>query len=50
MIESTGRQWEDVDRLHVLCMALGGQVFELIFQQNPARWVLRPPASSPRPA
>ena len=49
-VESTGRHWEDADGLHILCMVPGGQVFELTFQLNPARWVLRPPASMARPA
>jgi hypothetical protein len=50
LVESTGRQWEDADGLHALCMVPGGQVFELIFQLNPARWALRPPHGSARPA
>jgi hypothetical protein len=42
-VESTGRQWEDLVGLHVLCMVAGGRVFELVFQLNPAGWQLRPP-------
>lgn len=42
-VESTGRQWEDAQGLHVLCMVPGGQVFELIFHLNPAGWLVRPP-------
>jgi hypothetical protein len=49
-VESTGRHWEDADGLHILCMAAGGQVFELTFQLNPARWMLRPPAAKQHPA
>lgn len=41
-VESTGRDWEDEHGLHVLVMIQGGQVFELIFQLNPARWVGQP--------
>lgn len=44
-VESTGRQWEDADGLHVLCMAYDGQVFELVFQLNPAGWWVKPPAN-----
>ena len=44
-VESTGRAWEDENGLHVLCMVLGGQVFELVFRLQPAGWWLRPPAS-----
>lgn len=49
-VESTGRHWEDLDGLHVLCMTPGGQVFELVFQLNPARWMIRPPLVTPRMA
>lgn len=45
-VESTGRAWEDADGLHVLCMAMGGQVFELVFQLSPARWAVRPPSAA----
>lgn len=47
MVESTGRNWEDENGWHVLCMAAGGQVYELIFRLNPAGWWVRSPA--PRP-
>jgi hypothetical protein len=46
-VESTGRQWEDADGLHVLCMNHSGQVFELVFRLNPAGWWVRPPANLP---
>ncbi len=42
-IESTGRDWEDEEGFHVLCMVPEGQVFELIFHLNPAGWLIRPP-------
>jgi hypothetical protein len=48
LVESTGRGWEDMDGLHVLCMLPGGQVVELVFQLNPARWMIRPPLAAPR--
>lgn len=43
-VESTGRDWEDADGFHILCMVEGGKVFELIFQLNPAGWRLKPPS------
>ena len=43
MVESTGRQWEEEDGLHVLCMVSGLGVFELRFQLQPAGWLLRQP-------
>ncbi len=43
-VESTGRDWEDQEGFHVLCMVGGGQVFELIFHLNPAGWSIRPTA------
>lgn len=43
-VEATGRSWEDENGLHVLCMAPGGQVFELLFRLQPAGWWLRAPA------
>jgi hypothetical protein len=49
-IASTGRHWEDADGYHVLCMAGGGEVYELIFQLNPAGWRIRPISSSHRTA
>jgi hypothetical protein len=47
-IESTGRRWEDEEGLHILCMAFGGQVFELVFRLQPASWFLRPPSATHR--
>jgi hypothetical protein len=43
-VESTGREWEDDQGYHVLCMIQGGKVFELIFHLNPAGWTIRPAA------
>lgn len=42
-VESTGREWEDEEGYHVLCMIPSGQVFELIFHLEPAGWLVRPP-------
>ena len=42
-VESTGREWEDEEGYHVLCMILSGQVFELVFHLKPAGWLVRPP-------
>ncbi len=42
-IESTGRDWEDAEGFHVLCMVPGGHVYELVFHLNPAGWLVRPP-------
>ena len=47
-VESTGRQWEDDEGLHVLCMVPGGAVFDLIFRLQPAGWWLRPPSGAAR--
>ncbi len=44
LVESTGRQWEDADGLHILCMVPGGAVFDLIFRLQPAGWWLRSPS------
>jgi hypothetical protein len=42
-VESTGRDWEDEEGFHVLCMIPGGSVFELVFRLKPAGWLVRPP-------
>lgn len=47
-VEGTGRHWEDEQGWHILCMAMNGQVFELVFRLNPAGWWLRPPAGGPK--
>lgn len=43
-VESTGREWEDAQGYHVLCMIEGGKVFELVFHLNPAGWNIQPTA------
>jgi hypothetical protein len=40
-VESTGRTWQDRDGYHVLVMAAGDRVFELIFFMEETRWYLR---------
>jgi hypothetical protein len=45
-VESTGRQWEDEEGLHVLCMVTGGAVFELVFRLQPAGWWVKPPVGA----
>jgi hypothetical protein len=40
-VESTGRRWQDQDGQHVLVMVPGGQVFELLFSTDEARWFLK---------
>ncbi len=46
VFESTGRHWEDAEGWHILCMAAGGQVYELVFRLQPARWsVVKPTAT-----
>jgi len=47
-VESTGRQWEDGEGLHVLCMVPGGKVFDLVFRLQPAGWWLCPPSGPAR--
>lgn len=42
-VEDTGRAWEDDTGLHILCMAVGGNVFELIFCLHPAGWQMHTP-------
>lgn len=46
-VESTGRDWEDEQGVHVLVMIQGGQVYELVFKLNPAGWMGQPVAGSP---
>ena len=48
LVESTGRQWEDDEGLHVLCMVPGGEVFDLVFHLQPAGWWLHPPSGMAR--
>jgi hypothetical protein len=46
-VESNGRQWEDANGFHILCMVSGGgTTVELIFRLNPAGWWIKPPVSA----
>jgi hypothetical protein len=45
-VEGTGRRWNADDGLHILVMAAGGKVFELLFSHSPASWYIRPVAPS----
>jgi hypothetical protein len=39
-IDSTGRRWNDGEGLHILVMAPGGKVYELVFVAAVGRWFL----------
>ena len=41
-IEGAGRRWQAEDGLHILVMAAGEQVFELLFAQEKGRWFIKP--------
>lgn len=47
-VESTGRRWQEGETTHILCMAAGGQVFELVYNPATQIWRMgfrpRPPA------
>ncbi len=49
-VESTGRDWEDDEGYHVLCMAAGSRVFELVFRLGPAGWKVKPPQNTSQAA
>jgi hypothetical protein len=40
-VESVGRSWQDDNGYHILVMAAGDRVFELIFSVDETRWYLR---------
>ncbi|HEX9028048.1 MAG TPA: hypothetical protein VF823_02660 [Anaerolineales bacterium] len=39
-VDSTGRRWEDETGLHILVMAPGGRIYELLFAPAARRWFL----------
>ena len=39
-VVSIGRRWRDETGQHILCMAPGDQIFELVFQAAHARWLI----------
>jgi hypothetical protein len=42
MVEGTGRRWQAQDGLHLLVMAAGERVFELLFVPQNGRWFIKP--------
>ena len=40
-IESTGRRWESDQGQHILVMAVGGHVFEVLFVPQEMQWFLK---------
>jgi len=46
MVEGTGRHWQAEDGLHLLVMAAGEQVFELLFVPQDGRWFIKRRRSS----
>lgn len=40
-VESVGRRWRDEAGQHILVMAPGGRVFELLYTFSEGRWYLR---------
>jgi len=47
LVTSTGRRWEDEQGKHILIMAPGDKVYEILFVPVDARWYLRPVGSQP---
>ena len=43
LVDSVGRSWRDEQGWHILCMAGGSSVYELILNPD-LRWEIRPPA------
>jgi hypothetical protein len=46
-VEAVGRRWARDGAQHILVMALGGQVFELVFQNDTATWWIQVPGTKP---
>jgi len=42
LVDSTGRRWKDELGEHILTMAPGGRVFELIYNPGEGAWYLKP--------
>ena len=40
LVESTGRRWNGTDGMHILVMAISGDMFELLFAPGEGRWYL----------
>ena len=47
-VEAVGRRWQEAGDLHILCMASGSQVYELVYDAELGAWFLghRPPPVS----
>jgi hypothetical protein len=45
LIEGTGRRWQAQDGLHLLVMAAGERVFELLFIPKDGQWFIKPVGS-----
>jgi hypothetical protein len=45
VVEGTGRRWQAQDGLHLLVMAAGERVFELLFVPLNGRWFIQPRGS-----
>lgn len=45
VVEGAGRRWQAEDGLHILVMAAGERVFELIFDPRVGRWLIKPVGS-----
>jgi hypothetical protein len=41
-VEGTGRRWHSDDGLHLMVMAAGERVFELLFVPQDSRWFIKP--------
>ena len=42
LVEGTGRRWQAQDGLHLLVMAAGEKVFELVYIALEGRWFIQP--------
>lgn len=47
LVESIGRRWEDAKSQHILVMAPGGRVFELVFVFSTRGWFMGEYAGPP---
>jgi hypothetical protein len=47
-VEEIGRRWQEEGELHILCMAAGRQVYELVYDPVQGEWRLghRPPPAA----
>jgi hypothetical protein len=45
-VEGAGRRWKAEDGLHILVMAAGERVFELLFDPAQGRWFIKSPHSA----